>query len=432
MTKAKIFFFLLKDKKILRKIIIAIVAVILVVNLLISNGDIEGSAQSSTSLSAMAEQEYKYWKSGGLHGYSCQGARYCGHFKTSVVDWCCYFCGFCIDKAKLNLSECGFSPACINWIINLKKVNKIKNAGTYTPNVGNLIFFDYNGRAHYLRTGFSHHIGIVTAVDKDKITVIAGNENGTGAVWATSSVVNKYTLSLNDNSICCYGTIGDEDLSTFSINLSGSTKLNKLTRNVISHNEVGAFYEDFTSAQFGSVIANDNGALSIGAYGWHANNAKNLLKTAYTINKSQIQTVANSYGTTGRRILNDVKGGANWSYFIPNQSQVNCIKAMILTKAGKTAQDRVSIQDADSYIKICKNHGVKKDKPVVYCSDILNQWGKSSFSANVYGAGNHGVLYGINGSMSLSAIYNSRAGWGSSGQYKNRRTWTYNYLKNNK
>ncbi|MBR1730997.1 MAG: hypothetical protein IJ725_01000, partial [Ruminococcus sp.] len=300
------------------------------------------------------------------------------------------------------------------------------------PNVGNLIFFDYNGRTHFKSGGYPTHIGIVTAVEAEQITVIAGNEKGSGAVWATSSVVNKYTLSLTDNSIACYGTVGDEDLSNFSINLTGTTKLNKLTRDVIAHNEVGTFYDNFSNTQFGSVIANDNGALSIGAYGWHANNAKKLLKTAYSINSSQIKSVANSYGSTGKSILSEVNGSADWSSFIPSQNQVNCIKAMILTGAGKTAQDRTSIEDASSYIKICQEHGVKSEKPVVYCSDILNQWGTASFNANVYGEGNHGVLYGVNGSKTLYNIYSSKAGWGSSDQYKTRRTWTYNYLKDYK
>ena len=101
-----------------------------------------------------------------------------------------------------------------------------------------------------------------------------------------------------------------------------------------------------------------------------------------------------------------------------------------MTDAGKQAQDDTSLADAQQYINICTDNGLTDNKAIVYCCDILNQWGTSSFNANVYGNGSHGVLHGVTASMSLDDIYNSRRAWSDSDyNYYNRRTWTYNYLK---
>lgn len=101
----------------------------------------------------------------------------------------------------------------------------------------------------------------------------------------------------------------------------------------------------------------------------------------------------------------------------------------MLTDAGIKAQDKESLQDANEYIKICSQNGLTKNDCIIYCCDILNQWGVNSFNANVYPNGGDGVLHNVTNKMTLESIYISKAGWGSKEQYRNRRTWTYNYLK---
>ena len=434
MTASKALLFLLKSKKV-RKVIIGLIgSIILLIFFFCISGELL-TVQGSTALADTANREYESWRGASPQskGYSCQGEKYCNHFHYGIVDWCAIFVGYCVDKSGYDTNEFGFSASVPTWVSNLKAKGKIADAGSYTPKVGNLIFFDYSGRQHYRSVGRPGHIGIVVQVKEDEVTIIAGNEyNGATSNWASVSYVNKYTKKLSDDSIACYGTVGADDITTFSLNLSGSTNLVKVTRNVITHNEIGVFYEDIKPSQFGSVVANDNGAVSIGVYGWHANNARELLQTAYSINSSEVTRVCRSYGSTGSYILSAIKNSASWKSFIPSSAQSNCIKAIILTEAGKKAQDKKSLEYVNSYIKICREHGLSNGKAIAYCSDILNQWGTGSFGSNVYASGSHGVLYGVNGKMSLKSIYQSKAGWGSSGQYKNRRTWTYNFLNKSK
>lgn len=390
------------------------------------------TVQSSTSLAATAEQEYKSWEetSPENKGFSCQGEKYCSHFKSPIVDWCCYFVGYCIEVAGLDTTECGFSPAVSIWINNLRQQNKIEDAEKYSPTPGNLIFFDYSGRAHYSNGGYPTHIGIVTTVNDDTITVIAGNEyNGQTSDWAYVSYVNKYTLKVNDDNIACYGTVGDDDITTYGIDFASTKDTVKTTLNVISHNEIGCLYDNIDPSKYGSVVANDNGGLSVGIYGWHENKARELLKTAYSVNSNEIIMTCKAYGSTGKALMSEfINDTKSWVGFRPSNNQCKCIKAVLLTKAGKLAQDKTALNDANDYIKTCKEHGITKDICVIYCSDILNQWGIYSFNSNLYSDGSPGVLNKITGTMSLKSIYFSKAGWGSQEQYKNRRTWTYNYL----
>lgn len=433
MTVAKTVTLLLKNKKV-RKVIIGIVAGILMIFFLFSiSGDLI-SYQSSTSLSAAAEEEYEFWKNKSPkdRGYSCQGQKYCSHFNTSVVDWCAYFVGYCIEQAGLNLTECGFSPRCSQWGKNLKSKGLLKHADRYKPKVGNLVFFNYSGRTSYSATGILNHVAIITEVHDNKLTIIEGNYfSGATSNWATSSYLNKNTnLLTSDSSIACYGDIGSEDIVDFNIDFVSSITLCQKTRNVITHNEVGMLYDNISTDRFGVVVPNDKGALSIGLYGWHGNKARNLLQSAYSINSGQIQSICKSYGTSGNKIFNAIKSSADWSSFIPNDVESKCIKALLLTDAGKKAQDKTSLQDANEYIKICTDNGIRKNDCIVYCSDILNQWGIYSFNANVYQNGGDGVLHNVTDKMTLESIYISKVGWGSNEQYRNRRTWTYNYLKN--
>ena len=431
MSAAKFLLLLVKNKKVRNAIIGIVVGIVLIVFLFISQGDML-TFQNSTALATAAEDEYNLWQrsSPKAEGYSCQGEKYCKHFGFGVTDWCCFFAGYCIEQAGLDKTDCGYSSNVHTWIANLRSLHKLEDAGTYTPKVGNLIFFDYSGRQHYKNGGMPTHIGIVTNVNGNEVTVVAGNEyNGQTSSWSSVSYVRRYTLNIDNNTIACYGAVGADDTVTFNIRFTGSQELSNITRNVIAHNEIGVFYDDITTEQYGSVIADDNGALSIGAFGWHANRARELMQTAYSINSSEITTVCKSYGAVGTQILADIKTSASYVGYIPSTSTCMCIKAILLSEAGQQAQDKTSAKDAESYIEICKNHGLTKNKPIVYCSDILNQWGTASFNARVYRNGRPGVLYGINNKMTLKQIYTSKAGWGSSEKYKNRRQWTYNYLK---
>lgn len=423
---------LLKNKKV-RKVLIGIGIGIIMFFLLICLSDELVSYQASTTLANTAESEYEYWQGASptSKGFTCQGQKYCKSMGQGIVDWCAIFCGYCIKESGYKLDEFGYNAYVPTWISNLKAKNKLGIAGEYTPQPGNLIFFDYAGRSHFKATYHPAHIGIVTEVNEDEITIVAGNEyNGQTSNWASVSEVHRYKRKISDNSICAYGKVGSEDIVSFNLNIKNSSFVS-LTRNVITKNEIGVEYDNIEPSKYGYVLPDDNGALSIGVMQWHSNNARAILQLAYRINKTEIRSVCKSYGSTGRYILDCIKNSSSWTRFIPNGRQSNCIKALLLTKSGRQAQDKTSLSDVNEFIEICQKHKITDKKVIIYCSDILNQWGTGSFNANVYGS-RPGTLHNVNGSMTLTQVYNSRAGWGSRSQYKARRTRTYEYLKNTK
>lgn len=428
MTAAvKYLLLLLKNKKVRNTLIGVIVGIALFFIMIL--GAVVYTEQNSNSASEAANiavREYNYWQSHtpSAEGLSCQGEKYCSYFHFGITDWCCFFAGYCYREGNIEDDESGYASVTNTWTANLENMGKLKTASSgYTPQVGNPVFFNYNGRANYATTNFVAHVGIVVEVTDDTVTVIAGNEyNGPTYNWANVSYVNKYTLSKDNDTIACYGAVGSS--------LTVSTGLNATARNVICHNEVGILYDEINGDNYGSVIANDNGAISIGVYGWHGNKALTLLQKTYQFNSSEISSIAASYSSSGNSLLAAIRNGADWSSYIPNQNVCSCIRAMLLTDAGNQAQDETSLEDAQQYIDICTDNGLIDNKAIVYCCDILNQWGTSSFNANVYGNGSHGVLHGVTGSMSLDEIYNSQRAWSDSNyNYYNRRTWTYNYLK---
>lgn len=427
MTTAAKALMLLQNKETRNKIIAIGISVLVFLLMLISV--VYTTTQNASEAANIAVREYNYWQSHSPSedNLSCQGEKYCSYYNYPIADWCCFFAGYCYKEGGLTDEESGYASVTNTWTSNLENMGKLKTAASgYAPKVGNCVFFNYSGRSNYSFSGFVAHVGIVTEVEGDNITVIAGNEyKGQTSNWASVSYVNKYTLSVNNDTIACYGDVG----SSTTVTANG---LNSTVRNVICHNEVGVLYDDITNDYYGSVIANDNGAISIGVYGWHGYKALTLLEKAYNNNPCQISAVATSFSSAGNEVMLAIRKGADWSSYIPGQSVCSCIKAMLLTDAGKQAQDSMSLEDAQAYIQICQDNGLTDSKCIAYCSDILNQYGTASFKANVYGNGHHGVLYGVTGSMSLDTIYNSHRAWADSNyNYTTRRSWTYNYLKNN-
>lgn len=426
MTTAAKALMLLQNKETRNKIIAIGISVLVFLLMLIS---VVYTNQNALEAANIAVREYNYWQSHSPSedNLSCQGEKYCSYYNYPIADWCCFFAGYCYKEGGLTDEESGYASVTNTWTANLESMGKLKTAASgYTPKIGNCVFFNYSGRSNYSSSGFVAHVGIVTEVEGDNITVIAGNEyKGQTSNWASVSYVNKYTISVNNDTIACYGDVG----SSTTVTANG---LNSTVRNVICHNEVGVLYDDITNDYYGSVIANDNGAVSIGVYGWHGNKALTLLEKAYNNNPGQISAIATSFSYAGNEVMSAIHNGADWSSYIPGQSVCSCIKAMLLTDAGKQAQDSTSLEDAQAYIQICQDNGLADSKCIAYCSDILNQYGIASFKANVYGNGHHGVLYGVTESMSLDAIYNSQRAWADSKyDYTSRRNWTYNYLKNN-
>ena len=121
---------------------------------------------SGASIVAVAVQEIGYHEGAGNH------TKYAVYTGTDGLSWCHAFVSWCAN-------ECGFiesniipkTAACETgrqWFIHKQQYQK---AGSYTPETGDIIYFDKGG------VGESHHVGIVEYVENGIVHTIEGNKN---------------------------------------------------------------------------------------------------------------------------------------------------------------------------------------------------------------------------------------------------------------
>ena len=121
---------------------------------------------SGASIVAVAVQEIGYHEGAGNH------TKYGVYTGTDGMSWCHAFVSWCAN-------ECGFiesniipkTAACETgrqWFIHKQQYQK---AGSYTPQAGDIIYFDRGG------VGESHHVGIVEYVENGIVHTIEGNKN---------------------------------------------------------------------------------------------------------------------------------------------------------------------------------------------------------------------------------------------------------------
>ena len=167
---------------------------------------------SGASIVAVAVQEIGYHEGAGNH------TKYGVYTGTDGMSWCHAFVSWCAN-------ECGFiesniipkTAACETgrqWFIHKQQYQK---AGSYTPQAGDIIYFDKGG------VGESHHVGIVEYVENGIVHTIEGNKN---------SQVMRGHYELTYKGIMGYGTpdYPDEGLtsSTASEILSKAQELGKM------------------------------------------------------------------------------------------------------------------------------------------------------------------------------------------------------------
>ena len=167
---------------------------------------------SGASIVAVAVQEIGYHEGAGNH------TKYAVYTGTDGMSWCHAFVSWCAN-------ECGFiesniipkTAACETgrqWFIHKQQYQK---AGSYTPQAGDIIYFDRGG------VGESHHVGIVEYVENGIVHTIEGNKN---------SQVMRGHYELTYKGIMGYGTpdYPDEGLtsSTASEILSKAQEIGKM------------------------------------------------------------------------------------------------------------------------------------------------------------------------------------------------------------
>lgn len=110
--------------------------------------------------------------------------------------WCAAFVSACAIKTGMTdiiPTECG----CGTMVKLFKKLGAWDENDGRIPNVGDIIFFDWDDSGYGDNDGFPGHVGIVEKVSGTKITVIDGNNK--------NDAVERRTVQINDRFIRGYG-----------------------------------------------------------------------------------------------------------------------------------------------------------------------------------------------------------------------------------
>ena len=100
-------------------------------------------------------QNYRLDAAGEKQGYTRYGAWY----GSPYGDWCAMFASFCMHYAQIPGEVVPQDANCESWRTQLDAQGLYQPADSYTPAVGDLIFFDQNG------DGVLDHVGLVESLD---------------------------------------------------------------------------------------------------------------------------------------------------------------------------------------------------------------------------------------------------------------------------
>lgn len=168
---------------------------------------------------------------------------------------------------------------------------------------------------------------------------------------------------------------------------------------------------------YGSVNANDNGAVSVGKVQWHGSRALDLLKSIIKALGQQAATVI-----LGTDFYNEIKTAVQWNNRTATAAEKSKLTALLTTPAGKAAQDALAAKDILSYIEHGLNMGIEDAKALVYFADLENQGGAGA-SARVAKAA--AAQAGTMAKVNLSALHNAALADQVMGKYATRRKETY-------
>ena len=97
--------------------------------------------------------------------------RYGDWYGYPYGDWCAMFVSFCLHYA--GITDIPYNSGCAAWVeqLSLPEYDLFRQAGTYFPKPGDIVFFDYSG------TGAANHVGIVCGIleESSQIKTIEGN-----------------------------------------------------------------------------------------------------------------------------------------------------------------------------------------------------------------------------------------------------------------
>lgn len=147
---------------------------------------------------AISEIDYKQEES-GVTKYGQWWASKVGDSAFEKAKWSSMFLAWCGNEIGLSDAQYGYYACSEYWVTWFKNNNAYHEVKDYTPQVGDMIFFDYDNN------GTSDHNGLVKSTDGSKVYAIEGNVDG---------VVKECEYALNDTRLKGYGTPLFDKVST--------------------------------------------------------------------------------------------------------------------------------------------------------------------------------------------------------------------------
>lgn len=147
------------------------------------------------SKSANKDELYNKTAKAGSDNYTKYGLELYGF---NPIVWCCCFVSWVANQCGIMGSLIPKSMSCTETMNWFKNKGQFKARGSYTPQKGDLIFYNWSGKSNP-----AEHIGIIKSVNGSTLEVIEGNINnavGIRNISKTKSTIIGYGLPAYDNS----------------------------------------------------------------------------------------------------------------------------------------------------------------------------------------------------------------------------------------
>lgn len=117
---------------------------------------------------------------------------------------------------------------------------------------------------------------------------------------------------------------------------------------------------------YGSVNANDCGAVSVGKLQWHADRALSLMRETCELCPSFAEEVL------GTDFYNEIMSATSWSNRTFNSTEKAAASTLLASEYGVQAQDETAFNDVQGYIITGQNKGITDPGALVLYADIYN------------------------------------------------------------
>lgn len=120
--------------------------------------------------------------------------RYGRWYGSEYADWCAMYVSFCLHYAGVPESTFPQEAGCGSWVRALQARGLYRAPGEYTPQSGDIVFFDWQ------QNGQPDHVGILEKADAGSLIVLEGNSGNS---------VRRNSYPTADGSICGYGSLNE-------------------------------------------------------------------------------------------------------------------------------------------------------------------------------------------------------------------------------